>query len=46
MRNFVIGFICGAIIVGTAWAAQRCVLVDGSGNEIGKTGSPVYISGA
>ena len=44
MKNFLIGFVCGALIVGTAWAANRIVLVNGNGVEIGTTDNPLYIT--
>lgn len=43
MRNLIIGFFLGALFVGVAWAAQRAVLVDGGGNELGTAGNPLYI---
>ena len=43
MRNFIIGFIVGATLVGTAWAAQGIVLVSGSsGAELGTASNPMY----
>jgi len=45
MRNFLMGFIVGAVIftLATAWAAFRVVLVDGGGTELGTTSNPVIV---
>ena len=44
MKNFIIGFIIGAMLatVGTAYAASRFVLVDGTDVELGTTANPLY----
>ena len=44
MKNFITGFIIGAMIAtaATAYAASRMVLVNGSGVEIGTTTNPLY----
>lgn len=35
---------CGVLVVGTAWAAQGLVLVNGGGTEIGTASNPIYIT--
>lgn len=45
MKKLIIGFILGVTFVGVAWAAQRATMINGSGNEVGVTGSPLYIQG-
>jgi len=45
-KPFLIGLIAGLLLgSGIAWAASRITLVNGSGNEIGITGSPLYVQG-
>jgi len=43
MKNFIVGFFCGAALVGTAWAAAGITLVNGNGVEIGTTNNPVVV---
>ena len=43
IKSLVVGIIIGVTIVGIAWAAQGIVLVNGSGNEVGTTASPLYV---
>jgi hypothetical protein len=46
MRNFIMGFIIGAILATaiTAYAASRLVLVDGTGVELGTITNPINIT--
>lgn len=44
MKNFVIGFIVGITITGTAWAySVGVILQDENGNAQGVTANPLYI---
>jgi hypothetical protein len=46
MRNFIMGFVIGALLatVVTAYAASRIVWVDGSGNELGTASNPINVT--
>ena len=46
MRNFIMGFIIGAILatVVTAYAASRIVWVDGDGAEFGTATNPINVT--
>jgi hypothetical protein len=45
MKRFILGLVIGLVIGGgVAFAASRIVLVNGTGNEIGNTSNPVYVS--
>ena len=45
VKVFIIGLFVGILLSGIAWAAMGATLVNGSGNEIGVTGSPIYVQG-
>ena len=45
MKKLVIGVLIGMLMgVSLGWAANRVVLVKGTGEEIGTTTNPVYIT--
>lgn len=46
MRNFIVGFVLGAIMfgVGSAWAAYA-VLYNNQNQPVGVTGNPLYVQG-
>lgn len=41
---FLIGLFLGSVMVGTAAAAARAVLVNGDGTEIGTAANPLYVN--
>lgn len=46
MRNFVIGLIIGMVLGGVAYAATiKFILIDTSGDPVGTSGNPIYITG-